>query len=188
MRRLIVSLALTAAFAAGPVTAQTVPQTAPPAPLQVPAPPARGGPTNTLLIDALRAIARAQVSNPTAANAAEIPYAQGISRFWALDRAGARADAVQAISVANEPALTPDLPALTLVLPNPPAAWFSGTDTPLMDAQAFVGLASDALTHCSATGAALTAAQTSFAAAQQALAAGNNPLTRAKAQATISAC
>ena len=188
MRRLIVPLLIAAL--GGTAARAIAAQTAPP-PVSLPQPPAPGGQTNTLLIGALLAIERAQVTNPAAANAAQFPYTQAISRYHLHDLAGARADAIQALSVANEPAAAPaTAPAAVTTIAGPklPTATFAGTDTGMMDAEAFFGLARDALGTCRATGDALTGAQRSFAAAQTALAANNAQATRVNAKATIDAC
>jgi len=163
-----------------------------PPPMVLPNPPAAGTPypTQDLLIDALNAAERAQVTNPAAATLAAATYTQAVGRYLANDNAGARAAAAQAIAQAAVPSLidvNAAVPAPALIV-RPSMNPFTWTDTPTMDAQTFLGLASDALGTCAATGAALTAAQQSFATAQAALAAHHPHDVRTAAIATINAC
>jgi len=163
-----------------------------PAPTVLPNPPSVGTPypTQDLLIDALNAVQRAQVTDPAAATLAAATYTQAIGRYLAGDTAGARAAAAQAIAQSA----TPSLIDVNAAVPSPAlivrtrANPFTWTDTPTIDAESFLGLASDSLATCAATGTALTAAQQSLAAAQAALAAHHPLDVRQAAIATLNAC
>jgi len=163
-----------------------------PPPMILPNPPSTGNPypTPDLLIDALNAVERAQVTNPDAATTAAATYTQAIGRYLASDAPGARAAAAQAIAEAAVPSLvdvysaTP-APALIVHATANPFTW---TDTPTVDAESFLGLARDTLGTCAATGTALTGAQQSFASAQAALAAHHPIDARNASIATINAC
>jgi hypothetical protein len=172
-------------------TTPGVDQPAPP-PMYLPNPPQTGNPypTQNLLIDALNAVQRAQVTNPVAAMTASATYTQAVGRYLAGDSAGARTAAAQAIAEAAVPSLvdvyaaTP-APALIVHATQHPFTW---TDTPTTDAETYVGVARNALGTCAATGTDLTSAQGAFANAQSALAAHHPLDARMNAVITINAC
>jgi|GEM_PF-6043801 len=163
-----------------------------PAPMYLPNPPSTGNPypTPDLLIDALNAVERAQVTNSDAAMTAAGTYTQAIGRYLAGDGSGARAAAAQAIAEAAVPSLinvggaTPTPAFIVRATANP----FTWTDTPTTDAESYLGLARDALATCAATGSALSTAQQTFTTAQAALAAHHPIDVRTAAIATINAC
>lgn len=212
MRRIIASFIAAFILAAGPLMASaqqpapaqqatptststtTTPDLAAPTPppAYVAAPPPRGNPQPTadLLIDSLNAVERAQVTNPAAATTAAATYARAMSRYEAHDSAGARGAAAQAISEANVPAFAAAGAALpaAAILPRPAAAAFTWTDTQTMDAESFLGLAQDAFSRCTASGATLASAQQSLASAQANLAAHKPDAARDAALATINGC
>jgi hypothetical protein len=172
-------------------TTPGVEQATPP-PTYLPNPPQTGNPfpTQNLLIDALNAVERAQVTNPDASLTAAATYTQAVGRYLASDDPGARAAAAQAIAEAAVPSLVDvysaaPAPALIVHATQHPFTW---TDTPTTDADSYLGLARESLATCAATGSALTAAQQSFASAQAAVAAHRPIDARTASIATINAC
>ena len=166
--------------------------TATPPPTYLPDPPPVGSPypTDDLLIDALNAVERAQVTNSAAATTAAATYTQAVGRYAAHDNAGARSAAAQAIAETAVPSLVSvnAAPPASAFIVHTTANPFTWTDTQTVDAETFLGIARDTLGTCAATGAARTAAQQSFVNAQAALALHHPLDVRTASIATINAC
>jgi hypothetical protein len=194
MKRALATLAFATLLCAR-VGAQTAPHPAPPPPpiLVLPHPPPPTNQTNTLIFNAMLAIARAAQTNPSAAQAAQYPYFQAIQKLNANDLVGAREAAVQALSIAGQAGEGPTplatiAPFITSV-PEPPHAPLFGLNAPSIDADAFLALARGSLRACAAANSpALPAAQIKYALAEKDAKAGNISAVRADAKAAIDLC
>ncbi len=142
MKRLLLSLVLTAATSAS-AFAQTVPPGPPPAP---------GTPTANLVLDAMLAAARAASINPAQAQSASLNANAAIQRYNMGDVNGARAAAIQALIEANRLPHT-NIPVLVSTIPQTSALQtqpfpLAGGTIAALDANAFIAQARGAVAAC----------------------------------------
>jgi len=180
---LLLALALAGATTAC-AFAQTVPSGIPPAP---------GGPTANLILDAMLATARAASVNPAAAQSASLNTNAAIQRYTTGDVNGARAAAIQALIEATRlpqtsiAVLQSTIPQTSYVQTN--LFPFAGGSVAAIDANAFVGQARGAVAACRSRGSPNSAAAAQqLATAERDAKAGRYQDVRAAARVAVDLC
>lgn len=153
MRLLCSCLVLAVAVLLAPVASGA---RTPLSPLMVDAPPIAGDDGAGALFDAMIAIARAKATYPAGASAAAAQYATALQQYYAGDRNGAYANALQAISrTSHQP--YPEPYAWTSPSPTVAATWPLPelVDVAQAQAESLLGLGRRALIACGASDPAL---------------------------------
>lgn len=154
--------------------------------LPLAAPPIGGNAASSTIFDAMLAIARTAVSNPSAARNASFSYTAAIQQYDAGDLTRARASALTAIMQTN----APPQPQPTLYAPPIPVPSYVPMPNVLganqADAEGYVALARRSLSACGATAPATAMQQ--FAAAVAALTLQNLAAARKDSLAVVDGC
>jgi hypothetical protein len=158
--------------------------------LPLPAPPAAANPTAGTIFDAMLAISRAAVTNPSGAQSATFAYRAAIQQYQAGDLDRARSSALQAIGETVRPPTVHPAPPPPATIPQyapvplPPIA-----NVAQADAEEFLALSRRALMACRSQGSGdLGAAQQTYARAVQENLAHRYQDVRRDAQSVINAC
>ena len=154
----------------------------------LPAPPPPGSPTSTNIFEAMLAIARAAVANPSGAQQATFSYYAAIQQYNAHDFARSNASALTAIGQTA----VPPLPQPSLWAPPIPQPTFYSmprvANANQADAEAFVSLARRAMMTCGAPNAAPPAIVQQNAVAVDALVSKKYEEARASAEWVVNEC
>lgn len=160
----------------------------------LPNPPQPGAnQTSSLIFDAMMAVARANTTNPQAAQSAALSYTQAVNNYNTGDFNRARTAAIQALINANQPQQTT---AIAVIPPFTPTTAYQTNPFPLagasvarVDADAFVAQARGAVQACVAAHAPTAAlAQQRLAAAEHEDKAGRYQDVRLDAKAAVDLC
>jgi hypothetical protein len=160
----------------------------------LPKPPQPGAnQTSNLIFDAMMAVARANATNPQAAQSAALSYTQAVNSYNTGDINRARTAAIQALMNANQPQ---QATAITVIPPFTPTTAYQISPFPLagasiaqVDADAFVAQARGAVNACTQAHAPTTQlAQQRLAAAEREDKAGRYQDVRVDAKAAVDLC
>ncbi|HEY4439109.1 MAG TPA: hypothetical protein VGN14_01575 [Candidatus Elarobacter sp.] len=186
MKPLVLAASLALSLALGTIAnAQTVPLGT--------APPPNQSATANLIFQAMMAQARAASTNPSAAQAAQIPYQHAVQAYNTGDMENARAQAIQAMIEANRAANAP-IPVLKSTIPTTSALQtnpfpLAGGTVGHVDADAFVAQARAAVAACRAAKSPNTnAAAANLAAAEKDDVAGRYLNVTSEAKAAVDLC